>query len=223
MYFVLLQLLCTEQKNHHFHLYYSVFLLKTQILISESCSQIHHQRNQVSLRQLFLSFHTSDFHLPKPFFPSILHSLLPHILSPFFLLAALLFLSRILPITSTSTLHSSAFSPSENLRCTWHLDHKILRRFTKQWLCYLSLYALNRSLRCLIGWNIFNETILLFIYDLYLLSVWKQECRPTRKGWFEACSKTCFSVWTQSISYFLKKSDIQKRIFALLISSINDN
>lgn len=141
----------------------------------------------------------------------------------FFLLAALLFLSRILPTTSTSTLHSSASSPFENLRCTWHLDHKILQRFTKHWLCYLTLYALNRPLRYLIGWSIFNKTILLLIYDLYLLSVWKQECSPTRKGWFEACSKTCFSVWTQSISYFLKKSDIQKRTVALLRPSINDN
>lgn len=34
----------------------------------------------------------------------------------------------------------------------------------------------------------------------HLLSVWKQEWRPTRKGWLEACSKTCFSVWTQSMS-----------------------
>lgn len=35
----------------------------------------------------------------------------------------------------------------------------------------------------------------------HLLSVWKQECRPTRKGWLEACSNTCFSVWTQSMSW----------------------
>ena len=33
-----------------------------------------------------------------------------------------------------------------------------------------------------------------------LLSVWKHECRPTRKGWLDACSNTCFSVWTQSMS-----------------------
>jgi len=68
-----------------------------------------------------------------------------------------------------------------------------------------------------------HKTIFLLWYDLYLLSVWKQECSPTRKGWFEACSKTCFSVWTQSISYLFKKSDIQKRIIALVTSSINDN
>ena len=30
--------------------------------------------------------------------------------------------------------------------------------------------------------------------------VWKHECRPTRNGWFEAVSKTCFSVCTQSMS-----------------------
>ena len=25
-------------------------------------------------------------------------------------------------------------------------------------------------------------------------AVWKQECSPTKKGWLEACSNTCFSV-----------------------------
>ena len=39
-----------------------------------------------------------------------------------------------------------------------------------------------------------------FYFMLYLLAVWKHEWSPTRKGWFDACSKTCFSVWTQSIS-----------------------
>lgn len=34
----------------------------------------------------------------------------------------------------------------------------------------------------------------------YLLAVWKQECRPTRKGLLDACSNTCFSVCTQSMS-----------------------
>lgn len=34
----------------------------------------------------------------------------------------------------------------------------------------------------------------------YLLVVWKQECRPTRKGLLDACSNTCFSVCTQSMS-----------------------
>lgn len=46
----------------------------------------------------------------------------------------------------------------------------------------------------------------------HLLSVWKQECRPTRKGWLEACSKTCFSVWTQSISW--KKASKQSCVKA---------
>lgn len=34
----------------------------------------------------------------------------------------------------------------------------------------------------------------------YRLVVWKQECKPTRKGLLDACSNTCFSVCTQSIS-----------------------
>lgn len=42
----------------------------------------------------------------------------------------------------------------------------------------------------------------------HLLSVWKQECRPTRKGWLEACSKTCFSVWTQSMSWWRNTTQI---------------
>lgn len=35
----------------------------------------------------------------------------------------------------------------------------------------------------------------------YRLSVWKQEWRPTKNGLVDACSNTCFSVWTQSISW----------------------
>lgn len=42
------------------------------------------------------------------------------------------------------------------------------------------------------GENILEKT--------YRLLVWKQEWSPTRKGWFEAISKTCFSVCTQSMS-----------------------
>ena len=42
--------------------------------------------------------------------------------------------------------------------------------------------------------------LMLKCFQAYLLTVWKHEWRPTRNGWFEAVSKTCFSVWTQSIS-----------------------
>lgn len=35
----------------------------------------------------------------------------------------------------------------------------------------------------------------------YRLVVWKQECKPTRNGLLDACSNTCFSVCTQSISW----------------------
>lgn len=41
---------------------------------------------------------------------------------------------------------------------------------------------------------------------VHLLSVWKQEWRPTKKGWLEACSNTCFSVWTQSMSWKTKRT-----------------
>jgi len=34
----------------------------------------------------------------------------------------------------------------------------------------------------------------------HLLGVWKHECSPTRNGWLEAISNTCFSVCTQSMS-----------------------
>ena len=39
----------------------------------------------------------------------------------------------------------------------------------------------------------------------YLLGVWKQECNPTRNGWLDATSKTCFSVCTQSMSWQRKE------------------
>ena len=44
--------------------------------------------------------------------------------------------------------------------------------------------------------------------------VWKQECRPTKNGWFEAVSNTCFlslhpvdilqNIWTRSVKSQLK-------------------
>lgn len=38
-------------------------------------------------------------------------------------------------------------------------------------------------------------------FEPYRLSVWKQEWRPTKNGLVDACSNTCFSVCTQSISW----------------------
>ena len=43
----------------------------------------------------------------------------------------------------------------------------------------------------------------------YRLSVWKQEWRPTKNGLVDACSKTCFSVCTQSISFRVRQAGRQ--------------
>lgn len=43
----------------------------------------------------------------------------------------------------------------------------------------------------------------------YRLVVWKQECKPTKKGLLDACSNTCFSVCTQSMSCNRHETDRQ--------------
>lgn len=50
--------------------------------------------------------------------------------------------------------------------------------------------------KSLAEWNTFSS---------HRLSVWKQEWSPTKNGLVDACSNTCFSVWTQSMSYTRKK------------------
>lgn len=56
---------------------------------------------------------------------------------------------------------------------------------------------------------------LLLTQHPYRLCVWKQEWSPTRKGLADACSNTCFSVCTQSISCTRSRGEFSSRFIRI--------
>lgn len=61
-----------------------------------------------------------------------------------------------------------------------------------------------------VWWNdMFHHLHGVYSASSYRLSVWKQEWRPTRNGLEDACSNTCFSVCTQSISCRYQEDNVQ--------------
>ena len=90
------------------------------------------------------------------------------------------------------------------------VDAKIIKRWMKMDLAFLckelsktlstiDLTCDEMKLTCM--WNIKSPPRTNSMTKNSLEGVWKHEWRPTRNGWFDAVSNTCFSVCTQSMSY----------------------
>ena len=114
----------------------------------------------------------------------------------------------------------SPCGPNESLKLwwTWVIESYVDKIFCR----YLPLFFLKFNLVCLFlrystqtitSWNLTGSHSMLWSPIIskeatavtHRLGVWKQEWRPTRNGWLEATSKTCFSVWTQSMSWCFKQ------------------